>query len=650
MSVLARGALLLILICAAAQAENRFSENGRLEALSLGGGWTPVATDIVVPLKGWTKQFNFSAAKVNQSKTADSRTWRATLSDEAGGIVIEQSVREINGRLVFDVRATAQKDVDCESVLFWIDVPAEKYAGGSFTAGIDFGPLPLELTEQFRLSNASTHSVTLKSKDDFELNVTFPPKAPVTVQDSRKWSNHFSVLVPIHYGPLRAGQSVVSQISLVASGQVDAQPATVMVDPNAAMQTIRGMGGNYCFKIESPITRYTLDNLNVAYARTELSLKDWEPENDDADPAKINWAACVARDTEGSRLRAELELMRELSQKKIPYIASVWHLPGWLTTPVAGAENSKVDASKWPEFAECVTSYLLYAKEKYQAEPELFSFNEPDLGVQVLLSPEEHRDSIKLLGTAFEKSGLKTRLLLGDVANPRGSTEYLASAIADPDALKFAGAISFHSWGGAQPEQYNVWPRLAQSTKLPLIVAEAGVDPAAWKTGSFQSFDYGLREAAQYQDLFRHARPNAILFWEFTDDYPLLTRNKFNKNRFAPTERYCFQKHYCDLIPAGSVMLASTSDNEFIRASVFKFSRDGAEGFTVHLLNTGWAREVTLRGLPASVTTLTAVRTSRGELYRVLEAMKPENGSIKLALPPQCLISLTTLSVEPLKQ
>jgi len=47
------------------------------------------------------------------------------------------------------------------------------------------------------------------------------------------------------------------------------------------------------------------------------------------------------------------------------------------------------------------------------------------------------------------------------------------------------------------------------------------VDPGAYKNRMYDSYAYGLREAAQFQDLLRYARPQALIYWQFTEDYGL---------------------------------------------------------------------------------------------------------------------------------
>jgi O-glycosyl hydrolase len=642
--------VIFLLHCAAAS-DNKFDEGGRLQQIALGKGWMTANTDVKIPLKGWTKILSLGASKPAVSHVNGVHTWKGTPTEDKAGFAIEQIVREVDGKLVFDVRATAQSEVETEGVYFWIEVPTETFAGGTFRAGTQQGALPQELPAEYHLCSAITPSVALKTPAGAELVAEMQPGASTLIQDDRKWSKHFSVLIQLAFGKFIQGQSVSMQITLSTSGNADEAPAKITLDAATPLYKLDGIGGNYCFNIESPVTRYTLDNLHVAFARTEMSLEQWEPENDDGDAAKVNWSALVGHDALYTRLHGELELMKELSAKKIPYIASIWKLPGWLYTkpPDQKNENNRIDEAKWPEVVECIVSYLQYAKEKYQVEPAYFSFNESNCGVRVLFTGEEHRDLIKRLGAAMQKAGLKTRMLLGDVGDPRETIGFTTPTANDPEALKYVGALSFHSWGGATPEQYIAWGDLAAKLKLPLIVAEAGVDPAAWQGGLYQNFDYGAREMSHYLDLFRYARPQAVLLWEFTGDYSLLTTNKFNKNRMVLTERFCFQKHWCDLTLPGSDALKIASDNAGVQCAAFKNVADGKTSYTIHLGNPKWSRKATLEGLPADIKTLNVVRTARGEMFKKLETVTVTDGKVSLDLPGLSLTTLTTLEIPVLK-
>ena len=307
---------------------------------------------------------------------------------------------------------------------------------------------------------------------------------------------------------------------------------------------------------------------------------------------------------------------------------------------------------------QSISTYLLYAKEKYGAEPDYFSFNEPNIGCRVAFDADEHRAVLKRVGACLAQAGLKTKLLLGDVGCPRDTLAYTVPAAEDPQALQYVGALSVHSWGGATPEQYGEWAACARKLSLPLLVAEAGPDPGAYVDAKFQSFQYGMLELAHYQDLFLHASPQVVLFWEFTGDYSLLAPGPADHPGLQLTERFCFQKHWCDLTPPGSEALATTSDKAAILFTAFRFAGSGTAGLsssvvsgcTLHLANTTWTRRVTIQGLPRWLKTLNVVRTSRGELFKRQEPRAVLDGELTLELPGQSLTSLTTLPIPELRE
>ena len=182
----------------------------------------------------------------------------------------------------------------------------------------------------------------------------------------------------------------------------------------------------------------------------------------------------------------------------------------------------RIAPDKWPELLESIGSYLQYAKRQYGVEPDLFSFNEANIGVDVLLTAEEHRDAIKRIGAHFERLGLRTKMLLADATGPRGTVRYALPAAADPAAVRYCGAVGFHSWGGGSPSDYAAWGDLAKRLGLPLLVTELGVDAAAWRNRAYDTYAYAVREMQMYQELLLYARPQGTMQWEFTSDYGIV--------------------------------------------------------------------------------------------------------------------------------
>jgi len=379
----------------------------------------------------------------------------------------------------------------------------------------------------------------------------------------------------------------------------------------------------------------------VAWARTEMTPPEWEPENDNASPEDTNWAALAKNDQPGTNLRREFLLAQQIQKRGIPYSITIWRLPEWLyTDPGKGPEafGRRFAAEKWPEVLECIGSYLVYAKKQYGVEPDLFSFNEPDGGVRVKFSAEEHRDAIRRIGAHFASLGLRTKMLLGDVCHARGTHTYALPTANDPEAMRHVGALSFHSWGGAKPEEYAAWSDLADKLKLPLLVAELGVDAWAWRGAAYNTGDYALREVQMYQEIILHARPRATMQWEFTSDYGTVKVEK--DGRLAPTVRFWFVKHFCNLTPPKAEVLATSSDNPKVLLTAF-----AGKGpvYTLHIANFGAGRPATITGLPAEVKSLRAIQTSATDSFKELSAVAVEAGAAKVQLAQQSLLTLTTM-------
>jgi O-glycosyl hydrolase len=649
------GALLLALASAPRAAETRaagaFDDAGRLLRLPLGQGWLEAHTNVCIPRKDWKELLYLGNAKdVAVSESDGRKTWKATLTASTGAaFAVSQTASESNGKTVLEVQATAQGDDEIEGVIVWLDLPAKAWAGGSFILGGTSTALPPALPDPYHLAEGPTDSVLFTdAAKQMGVKVELPANTRVLVQDGRRWQDNFSTLIHVHSGKLPKGQTAKLRISLSASGAVEAQPVRATVDATKALYRVQGLGGNYCFGVESPVSRYTLTHLPVGFARTEMRLLDLKPFGNE-DPATAAWKQIAERDQPGHVVRHELEMMRDLAARKIPFVTSAWHMPPWTYDKAPQENNNHIAEDQWPAALAIIGQFLRFAKEKYHAEPLAFSFNEPDCGARIKFSPQEHRDALKRIGAHLESLGLKTKMLLGDVCQPRGSASYLKPALEDPEALKYCNIVSFHSWGGASPAQYGEWAALAERLKLPLLVGEAGVDAWAWNDAKYRQPNYAIREMVHYLEILRHARPQAILLWEYTNDYSTVEQDK-DKKALRPTLRFALQRHWCQFIPPGSEGLATASDQPAVLAMAYRVppTPTGA-GLTVHLGNAQWGRPCVLTGIPAAVKELRVVRSTQGELFKQLPPVAVKDGQVNLDLPSESLTTLTTLDVPELE-
>ncbi|MBP8951648.1 MAG: hypothetical protein KBI47_04615 [Armatimonadetes bacterium] len=647
--------LLVLLVSAAAWSEMAVTDaKGNITAIQTAGEYIPVQIGLRIPVKGWSPIRSLSdATDVRMTRDGDTIYWQGNVEVESGKLFgYVQTLEERDGSIFLHWDVTAQAVANIEGVFLWLDVPIELFSGGACellagdvpTASASF---PVTKPDQRHFVRANSDRILMAGPDGrIRLEAALDRPLNVVVQDTREWSGSVYTAFPQIAGVLEAGQTASLDLELKLTAEPDETPANLSLDARRTRFRLHGFGGNYCFGIESPVTQYTLANLNVAWARTEMTPMEWEPENDDADPAHMNWEAYESRDRPGSNLRREFELARQIQDKGIPYVISIWNLPEWLyRDPGKGiqAHHREVPPELWDELLECLGSYLLYAKRQYGVEPDLFSFNEPDYGVKVYFSPEGHREAIKSIGAYFGKLGLKTKMLLADTAAPRNTHTYGIPASQDPEAMKYVGAVAFHSWGGASPEQYKAWGDFAERLGLPLLVAELGVDAGAWRTRSYDSFQYALREVQMYQELILHARPQGTMQWEFTSDYSIVKeiRGADGTVTLEPTVRFHFVRHFCNLTPQDSEALATESDHPKVLFTAFRKATEDGEKWALHISNHGAARKVRVSGLPASLTSLTRTVTSETLSFGQSGPISPVTGEFELDLPA---LSLTTLT------
>jgi O-glycosyl hydrolase len=639
--VTARTAALVAACGAASWAEIAVVDGqGRLAAMLYAGDSATVRTDLVLPTPGWTRTNALGSAQNLRVSRGETSSWEGVLPlDSTHRLGFRQTVREQDGRLLFSLSYTALEDLAAEGLFFRINIPWQEFKGGDVAIGARTARLPETIPANVNLLSGETQQLDARGPaPSLVWSARLSRPLFVNLQDkSNESPRHFVFWVYLHRGAMAAGAAGSLDLELALDGVPDTTPAQLTLNAEEPLYRFDGFGGNYCFQIESPVTAYTLENLNSRWARTEMSMVEWEPQNDNASPFDTDWGALAARDKPNTRLRREFELMRTLQNRGIPFVASIWRLPEWLLgdrdTKKPEDQKRVVDPALWDELLESIGSYLLYARHQYGVEPDLFSFNEPEIGVRILFSAEEHREAIKRIGAHLAGLGLKTRMLLGDVSNPRTTHAYVQPAAADAEAMQYVGALSFHSWGGATPAQYGAWASLAEKIQRPLLVAELGADPSAWQGRSYDSYWYGIEELRMYQELILHARPQGTMYWEFTADYSLVRQAGSN---LSPTGRFWLTKHFTDLTPPGAAVLASASDHP--KALMTAFERDGA--FTVHIANLAAARDATLTGLPRHVASWRAVLTSETESYRELDPIAAEDGGVHLALPARSLLTL----------
>lgn len=187
-----------------------------------------------------------------------------------------------------------------------------------------------------------------------------------------------------------------------------------------------------------------------------------------------------------------------------------------------------------------MADYLLYAKQHYGIEFSMFSFNESDLGIDVLHTPQEHADFIQEFGAYLAGLNLPTRMLLGD--NSDATTfDFILPALNNPETHKYIGAVSFHSWRGCDDVTLRKWADAAKAINVPLLVGEGSTDAAAHGYAEiFNESTFALYEINLYTRICAICQPLSILQWQLTSDYSLLWGDGIygSKGPLRPTQRF----------------------------------------------------------------------------------------------------------------
>jgi hypothetical protein len=207
---------------------------------------------------------------------------------------------------------------------------------------------------------------------------------------------------------------------------------------------------------------------------------------------------------------------------------------------------------------------------------------------------------IRTFGPYFASRGLATKLALGDTsdANP---IDFIKPAMKDPEAVKYIGAVDFHSWRGCTDEILAQWGAAARELNVPLIVAEGSTDAAAYRYAQiFLEQSFALYEANLYTRILAIAQPKSILQWQLTADYSLLAGGGVfgDSGPLRPTQRFWNVKQLAST-PPRSFALPVKCNKSNLTCAAFGDIADGL--YTVHIVNNGATRPTTLTGLPAGV-------------------------------------------------
>lgn len=463
--------------------------------------------------------------------------------------------------------------------------------------------------------------------------------------------NSYQVFFALIDGEVKKGQKAENTFRIEVEGEIDREPVELSIDAENPGELFIGMGGNFRLQneqVDPKVIDYNLNNMRVAYGRVEMPWWFWQAdENKDpiteAESGKLH-----------PRVEAAMKMAQRLHNMGMPVSLAAWFAPDWAIVGERlrgegpnGERGNPLNQNKIQEIYESIGDYIWYLKKEYGVEAAAFSFNESDLGIDVRQTPEEHRMFIRGLGEHLTERGLATKLYLGDTADANGF-EFTYPAKNDPSVHKYLSAVSFHSWRGWADETLRQWRSISDELNIPVIVGEGSTDAAAWRYNDiFDEATFAMHEINLYLRILAITQAKTILQWQLTSDYSLLKGGGVFGNEeeeLQPMQRF-WNLRQLAATPPNSYHLKIKSNSETVTAAAFgDISR---ELYTIHLVNNGAERTVTINGIPEAVKEFAVYVTDKEKKMELVKIVEVQNGSATFIAPEWAFTSLYSTPHQP---
>lgn len=404
-----------------------------------------------------------------------------------------------------------------------------------------------------------------------------------------------------------------------------AQKATVQIFPEVKQQIIRSIGGNYCQANYSEhaadaIGNETLREFRPTHVRVALPMRLRKTPFQDYRGTKYTSQPLVIE------VLDELKRMKnEFSVKN--FTISVWDLPDEFIADPSKKAQRIIKPEAYDEVIQMLTDFFVKAKNEYGVEVDQFSFNESDGGYQIIFTPEATIAFIKKAGPKFEEAGLKTKFLLADTAQTKGTVEFATQIMAYPTIWKYLGPLCFHSWWSEEMPD-NEFERVAGFGKAwnkEVWCSELGFDAMSWKVKDMnKSWDYALRFAKISYRMMKFAQVEVSLYWTWQNNYEIMSADLKDK---YPS--YYMTRHQVDFLNTGTQIVNSISSNPEV-LSIGAIRADGSR--VLQLINMK-KEAVTIDVSGFDSQAIDATITTQANNWETLKNVsKSMNGKVELLL------------------
>lgn len=580
---------------------------------------------------------------------------KQTITTNLDAISFIEIVEDLgNGKALLNIEAKVEADTTISGVFLCLELPAKDFMNAKFkltdSTASRMEPILSFPGRQWRRFSRNTQALVKGVRiiaGNRQIEVSVPEPTEVIIQSGNRFfgNPNTRVYLGIMPGAVRKGDSAKKMFIISVSGKIDKIPIQLHLDTSNPGRVFDGIGGNFRLqypKMDLKVIDYCLENLNVTWGRIEMPWANWHPV-ESIDPVETARAGYINQGVHEAMLMAQ-----RLAKMKIPIILSAWSAPRWaiegefsFRPQAGGLRGNPLNKAKMKSIIKSITSYIRYLKEAYGVEPVMFSFNESDLGINIRQTGEEHAELIKTLGAYMASQGLATKMLLGDNSDAN-TYEFISPALKDPETHKYIGAISFHSWRGCDNWTLSIWADAAKELNVPLLVGEGSTDAAAHRYPDiFLQPTYSLNEIEMYLRIGAICQAKSILQWQLTADYSVLAGDSIyhTTGKLRPTQRFWNLKQF-GATPAGSFYLPITCDRPNI--SCVAFGDIANDVYSIHLVNNGASRQVTLNGFPDSVKELQIYVTDPKRGMAAGQRLQVKDGIVQFTLDAGGFTSLFT--------
>ncbi len=622
---------------------------GNLKGIRIDGRLIPLESSLTIVEEDWSDEI--ATGKERFSSTYNRVENTQVVQTRIDSLFLTQRITdEGKGIANLQIEIDSHQEMRVGGVFFHLKVPSSIYSSSALTflspsiLHVDsLTNIPVNPDEQARLK---AKGIELK-KDSLTIRLNMEKATSIIVQKTSE-SNHVDIYITLASGTLAQKQPITQEIKLSIEAASSSETAILKLYPAYPGQKFLGLGGN--FRLQNPqndpkVIDYCLNHLEVRMSRVELPWSYWHP-NDSIQP--------LAEARKGNihpHVKASMEMAQRLYDMDMPVLLAAWFPPSWAAIGEVTRQARNPDGTfgnplrpdKREEIYASLTDYMIYLKEAYGVEVDMFSFNESDLGINVRQTSEEHAELIKGLGTYMEAKGLSTKLLLGDTADANGF-DFVNTALGDPETWPYIGAVSFHSWRGWDTQTLFEWYEAADRLNVPLIVGEGSIDAAAWRYPNiFKESIYAIEEIKLYTRLLAICQPQSILQWQLTSDYsPLVGAGVYGSNPdspLTPTQRFWNLKQF-STVPSGLSHIPIRSNTNDVHVAALGDVKKGT--FVFHIVNEGNAREVLIHNIPKKLKQLRRYVTDHQQSMEEKELLSVRNGELRFMVEPASFTSLMT--------